>query len=57
MTSDDQQDGKGKYLATHRVEQDFSLVLLKTIESIKHDPAQFRNLIYEMSRVHLQREA
>ena len=57
MTSDDHQYGKGMDLAPQRAEHDFSRVLLKTIESIKHDPAQFRNLIYEMARVHLQREA
>jgi hypothetical protein len=57
MASDDEQADAVRQLATQRRTNDFSLVLLKTIESIKSDPAQFRNLIYEMARVHLQKEA
>jgi hypothetical protein len=57
VTSDDQQDGDGRALARDRDNRDFSAVLLKTIESLKNDPAQFRNLIYEMARVQLQKEA
>ena len=36
---------------------DFSSVLARTIESIKDDPAQLRNAIYELARIKLQREA
>jgi hypothetical protein len=57
MGSEDQQHGSGSALVTHGLDHDFSLVLAKTIEAVQNDPAQFRNLIYEMSRVHLQREA
>src|SRR4051794_9594001 len=35
---------------------DFSLVLSRTIQSIKDDPAQLRNAIYELARIKLQRE-
>jgi hypothetical protein len=57
MASDDQQDGGREAVPTHRLEHDFSVVLARTIESVQHNPAQFRNLIYEMARVQLQREA
>ena len=57
MGSDAQQDGDGRALSTHRLDHDFSVVLAKTIDSMQRDPAQFRNIIYEMARVHLQREA
>jgi len=57
MGSDAQQDGDRRALSTQRLGHDFSVVLAKTIESVQRDPAQFRNLIYEMARVHLQREA
>jgi len=36
---------------------DFSSVLTRTIESIRDDPAQLRNAIYELARVKLQKEA
>jgi hypothetical protein len=57
MASDDQQDGTVQAVPTHRLEHDFSVVLARSIEAVQHDPAQFRNLIYEMARVQLQREA
>jgi hypothetical protein len=47
---------KGEQLPA-ALEVDFSLVLVRTIESIKNDPSQLRNTIYELSRVKLQREA
>ncbi|MBO0712950.1 MAG: hypothetical protein J2P47_16885 [Acetobacteraceae bacterium] len=57
MASEDQQDGGREAVPTHRLEHDFSVVLARTIEAVQHNPAQFRNLIYEMARVQLQREA
>src|SRR5262245_45107385 len=57
MVSDAQRDDESRALSTRRLDQDFSVVLARTIESVQQDPAQFRNLIYEMARVHLQREA
>lgn len=57
MTSDDQPICEGKFPARKVLELDFSHVLLNIIESAKNDPTQYRNLIYEMARVHLQREA
>ncbi len=36
---------------------DFSSVLTRTIESIRDDPAQLRNAIYELARIKLQKEA
>src|SRR5215470_2398356 len=57
MAADDQQGGQGRQLATSQPVNDFSTVLTRTIESVKNDPAQFRNLIYEMARVQLQKDA
>jgi hypothetical protein len=57
MSADEHQDEGGGPLVSQQPANDFSLVLLKTIEAVKNDPAQFRNLIYEMARVHLQKEA
>jgi hypothetical protein len=57
MDSDAQQDGDGRVVATRRLDHDFSVVLAKTINAVQQDPAQFRNIIYEMARVQLQREA
>ena len=57
MTSDDQPICEGKFPARKVLELDFSHVLLNIIESAKNDPTQYRNLIYELARVHLQREA
>jgi hypothetical protein len=57
MGADEQQSGAGGQLVSRQPAHDFSLVLLKTIDSVKNDPAQFRNLIYEMARVQLQKEA
>jgi hypothetical protein len=57
MTSDDKQHGDGQTLPAHRLDHDFSLMLGKVIDAVQRDPAQFRNLIYEMARVQLQREA
>lgn len=57
MAPNNQQDGSGQAVPTHRLEHDFSVALARTIEAVQHNPAQFRNLIYEMARVQLQREA
>jgi len=57
MTSDGRQSENDKALTRGRLAQDFSLILARTIESVKSDPAQFRNLIYEMARAQLQKEA
>jgi hypothetical protein len=48
---------KDKYLPTNPAEVNFSLLLSGVIDSIKKDPAQLRNAIYELTRVQLQREA
>jgi hypothetical protein len=57
MPSEVSQSSRGKCLATNSPGADFSLVLSRTIESIKDDPAQLRNAIYELARIKLQREA
>lgn len=56
MAAGDEHGGAGRQLASQPA-NDFSLMLLNTIEAVKNDPAQFRNLIYEMARVSLQKEA
>src|SRR5690242_6222218 len=57
MSADEHQDEGGGSLVNHQRANDFSQVLVRTIESVSNDPAQFRNLIYEMARVQLQKEA
>jgi hypothetical protein len=57
MTSDDQQLRNANSVAQGQLAQDFSFVLLNTIESVKNDPVQFRNAIYELARERLQKEA
>jgi hypothetical protein len=56
MTSEVQRPNKDKYLPTNLPEVNFALLLSGVIESIKADPAQLRNAIYELARVQLQRE-
>ena len=56
MAAGDEHGGAGRQLASQPA-NDFSQMLLNTIEAVKSDPAQFRNLIYEMARVSLQKEA
>src|SRR6516164_761643 len=48
---------KRNQLPATSLECDFSLVLARTIDSIKNDPSQLRNAIYELARVKLQKEA
>jgi hypothetical protein len=43
-------------LAAPMPEVDFALVLSRVIESANADPAQLRNIVYELARVKLQRE-
>src|SRR5689334_784889 len=57
MTFDDQHEGE-RALPAHQLDHHaFSRMLVKVIDNVQQDPAQFRNLIYEMARVQLQREA
>jgi hypothetical protein len=57
MSADEQQQGSGRLVTRQQLDHEFALMLVKTIEAVQHDPAQFRNCIYEMARVQLQREA
>lgn len=45
------------YLATNWPEVDLALILARTIDSIKTDPSQLRNTVYELARTKLLREA
>src|SRR6266576_1423028 len=56
MTSEPQEIGSGKTLAARSPEVDLAVVLSRVIESIKHDPAQLRNAVYELARIKLRRE-
>src|SRR5712691_4814745 len=56
MTSEPQEIGGGRNLAAKSPEIDFALVLSRVIGSIKDDPAQLRNAVYELARIKLQRE-
>jgi hypothetical protein len=57
MTSDPEDVGSGTSLTARSPELDFSLVLSRVIGSVKDDPAQLRNAVYELARFKLQREA
>jgi hypothetical protein len=57
MGSDIQRDDKEERLSANLPAVDFSSVLARTIESIRQDPAQLRNAIYELARIKLQKEA
>ena len=57
MEDDDQRQDSGRAVARQQLGHDFSLMLEKVIETAQRDQSQFRNLIYEMARVQLQREA
>jgi hypothetical protein len=56
MGSDIKRRDGGESLATNLPAVDFSSVLARTIESIRDDPAQLRNAVYELARIKLQRE-
>ena len=45
-----------KNVPTTSTELDFSLVLARVIGSIENDPAQLRNVVYELARIKLERE-
>jgi hypothetical protein len=55
MTSGRQEFADGKILAP-APEVDFALVLSRVIASAEDDPAQLRNIIYELARIKLQEE-
>jgi hypothetical protein len=55
MTSGRQEFADGKILAP-APEVDFALVLSRVIASAEDDPAQLRNIIYELARIKLQKE-
>src|SRR6516162_9227101 len=57
MTKDISRIPKGDRLPATSLEVDFSLVLARTINSIKNNPSQLRNAIYELARIKLQNEA
>jgi hypothetical protein len=57
MPSDDQQRRSPTSVVQTQLAQDFSAVLLRIIESVKEDPTQIRNVIYEMARARLHKEA
>src|SRR5712691_6090133 len=57
MGSDIERRDQGGRPATQLPAVDFSSVLARTIASIREDPAQLRNAIYELARVKLQKEA
>ena len=57
MTSDISRTSIMDYLATNWPEVDLALILARTIDSIKTDPSQLRNTVYELARTKLLREA
>jgi hypothetical protein len=48
--------GRSRTNPADSLEVDFAIVLARTIESVKADPAELRNIIYEAARIRLQRE-
>jgi hypothetical protein len=46
----------GNELAAPASEVDFALVLSRVIGSVSDDPAQLRNVVYELARIRLERE-
>ena len=46
----------GNKLAAPAAEVDFALVLSRVIGCISDDPAQLRNMVYELARIRLERE-
>ena len=57
MIPDLPRSDQGTLLAASSPEIDFSLVLARMIQSMREDPAQLRNSIYELARIKLQQEA
>src|SRR5262249_28921383 len=56
MTLEPQEIVSGKNLAAKSAEVDFAIVLSRVIVSIENDPAQLRNVVYELARIKLQTE-
>ena len=56
MTSAIAPNNGSQSIASQSQNVDFSSVLSRTLQSIKDDPAQLRNAIYELARIKLQRE-
>src|SRR6478735_10796290 len=56
MTSAIAPNNGSQSIASQSRNVDFSSVLSRTLQSIKDDPAQLRNAIYELARIKLQRE-
>ena len=57
MTYDIVPGERARNLPTSSAELDFALVLARVIGSIENDPVQLRNVVYELARIKLQREA
>jgi hypothetical protein len=57
MASDILRTKKSEYLATNSPEVDFALVISRVIDTVKENPAELRNTVYEVARIKLQREA
>jgi len=57
MASDILRTRNREYLTTNSPEVDFALVISRVIDTVKENPAELRNTIYEVARVKLQREA
>jgi hypothetical protein len=53
MDSDILRMSRVDYLPANSPEVDFSMVLARTIDSIKSDPSQLRNTVYELARTKL----
>jgi hypothetical protein len=47
---------EARNVPTTSTDLDFSLVLARVIGSIENDPAQLRNVVYELARIKLERE-
>lgn len=57
MTSQVALDSAAQDLPTSSAELEFALVLARFIGSMENDPAQMRNVVYELARLKLQKEA
>jgi hypothetical protein len=57
MGSESQETGSGKNLPTRSMDVDFALVLSRVIASVEDDPAQLRDVVYELARIKLRQEA
>jgi hypothetical protein len=56
IASESQDIGSGK-ISTRSMEVDFAVVLSRVISSIEDDPAQLRDVVYELARIKLRQEA